>query len=48
VKRPIDILCGTDRIRLALDEGTSPRKLAADWKADVARFKARRKPYLLY
>jgi uncharacterized protein YbbC (DUF1343 family) len=48
VKRPIDILCGTDRIRLAMEEGLSPRKLAAAWKADVARFRARRKPYLLY
>jgi uncharacterized protein YbbC (DUF1343 family) len=48
VKRPIDILCGTDRIRLAIEEGLSPRKLAAEWKADVASFKARRKPYLLY
>jgi uncharacterized protein YbbC (DUF1343 family) len=48
VKRPIDILCGTDRIRLAIEEGLSPRKLAAEWKADVTSFKARRKPYLLY
>ena len=48
VKRPIDILCGTDRIRLALDEGVSPRKLTREWKADETRFRARRKPYLLY
>lgn len=48
VKRPIDILCGTDRIRLGIEEGLSPRKLSAEWKGDVARFRTRRKPYLLY
>jgi uncharacterized protein YbbC (DUF1343 family) len=48
VKRPIDILCGTDRVRLALEADVHPRKLAAEWKADVAKFKARRKSYLLY
>jgi uncharacterized protein YbbC (DUF1343 family) len=48
VKRPIDILCGTDRIRLALEGGLPAKKLAVEWKADVARFKVRRKPYLLY
>lgn len=48
VKRPIDILCGTDRLRRLIDEGSSPRKLAAEWKTLQARFKRRRAPYLLY
>jgi uncharacterized protein YbbC (DUF1343 family) len=48
VKRPIDILCGTDRVRLGIEAGVSPKKMAAAWKADVTRFKARRRPYLLY
>ncbi|HEX6737615.1 MAG TPA: DUF1343 domain-containing protein [Vicinamibacteria bacterium] len=48
VRRPFDILCGTDRVRLALDSGRSPRSLAASWKPDLARFRRRRRPYLLY
>ena len=48
VRRPLDVLCGTDRVRLALDAGQSPRALAASWKDDPARFRRRRKPFLLY
>ena len=48
LKRPIDILCGTDRIRLALEAGVSPKKLAPEWAKDVAAFKKRRARYLLY
>lgn len=48
LKRPIDILCGTDRIRVALESGVSPKKLAPDWARDVAAFKKRRARHLLY
>jgi uncharacterized protein YbbC (DUF1343 family) len=48
VKRPIDILCGTDRVRLGIEQGVSIRKMATSWKTDLTRFKTRRKPYLLY
>jgi uncharacterized protein YbbC (DUF1343 family) len=48
LKRPIDILCGTDRIRRAIEEGRSPRTLAAGWAKDVAAFRRRRAKYLLY
>ena len=48
LKRPIDILCGTDRIRVALEAGVSPKKLAAAWAKDVAAFKKRRARFLLY
>jgi uncharacterized protein YbbC (DUF1343 family) len=48
VKRPIDILCGTDQVRRTIDAGRSPRTLAAGWRKDVAAFRRRRAPYLLY
>src|SRR5262249_25663417 len=48
VKRPIDILCGSDRVRRSLDAGLSPRRLAPRWRSDLARFRRRRSPYLLY
>ncbi|HEY6553151.1 MAG TPA: DUF1343 domain-containing protein [Vicinamibacteria bacterium] len=48
VKLPIDILCGTDRIRRALERGKSPRTFEAEWKEDAAIFRRRRKRYLLY
>jgi len=48
IQRPIDILCGTDRIRRAIDAGVSPRRLVPSWKADLSRFRRRRAPYLLY
>jgi uncharacterized protein YbbC (DUF1343 family) len=48
VKRPIDILCGTDQVRRTIDEGRSPRTLAAGWRKDAAAFRRRRAKYLLY
>jgi uncharacterized protein YbbC (DUF1343 family) len=48
VKRPIDILCGTDRIRRVIEAGVSPRRLAPAWRSDLARFRRRRQPHLLY
>jgi uncharacterized protein YbbC (DUF1343 family) len=48
LKLPIDILCGTDRLRLALESGGSPRRLAAGWAKQAAAFRRRRAPYLLY
>ena len=48
VRRPLDVLCGTDRVRLTLEAGQSPRALASLWKPDLARFRRRRRPFLLY
>jgi uncharacterized protein YbbC (DUF1343 family) len=48
VKRPIDILCGNDRIRRAIEDGVSPRKLAGGWAREAAAFRRRRAKYLLY
>jgi uncharacterized protein YbbC (DUF1343 family) len=48
VKRPIDILCGTDRLRRAIEAGLSPRSFLREWKQDEAQFRRRRARYLLY
>lgn len=48
VKPPIDILFGSDRLRLALESGVSPADLAAEWCAPVAAFMAVRERFLLY
>ena len=45
---PFDILCGTDRIRRAIESGLGPRRLAAGWKSERARFLRRRTRGLLY
>lgn len=48
VKPAIDILCGTDAVRHTLDAGRSPRRFVRTWSQDQARFRARRRPFLLY
>jgi uncharacterized protein YbbC (DUF1343 family) len=48
VKPPIDILFGSNRLRLALEEGVSPRDIAAEWPGPVAAFNAVRAKFLLY
>jgi len=48
VKRPFDILCGTDRVRKAIEKGVSPKRLAAGWRKELAAFRRRRERFLLY
>jgi uncharacterized protein YbbC (DUF1343 family) len=48
IKRPIDILCGTDRVRRTIEDGSSPRKLVGGWQKEKATFHRRRAPCLLY
>lgn len=48
VKLPFDILCGTDQVRRAIQAGHSPRRLAAGWRSELAGFRRRRAPFLLY
>jgi uncharacterized protein YbbC (DUF1343 family) len=48
VKRPFDILCGTDQVRRAIEGGVSPRRLEPAWRRERARFVRRRAPHLLY
>jgi uncharacterized protein YbbC (DUF1343 family) len=46
-KLPIDILCGSDRVRRAIETGGTAA-LWREWSADEARFRRRRTKYLLY
>ncbi len=48
VKMPIDILAGSDRLRIQVEAGTSARDIAASWKAGVADFLQVRERFLLY
>jgi uncharacterized protein YbbC (DUF1343 family) len=48
VKLPFDILCGTDRIRKAIEAGVSPKRLVAGWRREEAAFRKRRARYLIY
>jgi uncharacterized protein YbbC (DUF1343 family) len=45
---PIDILLGTDRIRLGLEHHRPLGAIERRWQADLARWQRRRAPYLLY
>jgi uncharacterized protein YbbC (DUF1343 family) len=43
-----DRLAGTASLREAIDSGTSPARIVADWRPDLERFLARRRPALIY
>jgi len=45
---PIDVLCGTDRVRRALERGVGLAALTGSWRPALARWRRRRAPYLLY
>lgn len=45
---PIDILCGTDRLRTAIEHGQSLRTIERHWRSDLERWKRRRAPFLAY
>jgi uncharacterized protein YbbC (DUF1343 family) len=45
---PIDILCGTDQIRLAIQNADSLADIERAWQSPLARWKRRRLQYLLY
>jgi uncharacterized protein YbbC (DUF1343 family) len=47
-KLPIDLLCGGEGIRRAIEQGTSLARLERGWRAELARFLRARRPYLLY
>jgi uncharacterized protein YbbC (DUF1343 family) len=48
VKRPFDILCGTDAVRRLIESGASPRRLQPQWRRELAAFRRRRTRHLLY
>ena len=45
---PIDILCGTDAIRRAIERGTSIAMIERSWRPDLTRWLGARAPYLAY
>jgi uncharacterized protein YbbC (DUF1343 family) len=45
-KLPIDVLCGTDRVRKALEAGAAPAELEKSWQDELSRFRSDR--LLLY
>ncbi|MFT3742823.1 MAG: DUF1343 domain-containing protein [Pyrinomonadaceae bacterium] len=47
-KNPFDVVCGTDKIRGAIEEGTPLDLIEASWKAGIANFSIDRQKYLLY
>ena len=47
-RNPFDIVCGTDKIRLALESGASVRDIEAAWQPGLNEFIETRKAYLLY
>lgn len=48
VKLPIDILCGTDKVRRAIEKGEPLRRLPPLWRAELSSFRRRRARHLLY
>ncbi|QPG05355.1 DUF1343 domain-containing protein [Salinimonas marina] len=44
----MDKLAGTDALRKAILAGHDEAQIRASWQTDLARFKQRRRPYLLY
>lgn len=44
----IDLLCGTDAVRLAIDDGSTLRPLLDGWKEDSLAFELSRRDILLY
>jgi uncharacterized protein YbbC (DUF1343 family) len=48
VRLPFDILCGTDRVRKALESGASPRRFLSGWQRELSAFRRKRSKFLLY
>ncbi|GHO86156.1 exo-beta-N-acetylmuramidase NamZ family protein [Dictyobacter formicarum] len=47
-KLSIDLLYGSDALRLALDSGAEVAEILATWEPALTAFKERRRPFLLY
>ena len=44
----MDKLAGTDRLRVAIQQGKKAEQIRAEWQNDLQAFRKLRKPYLLY
>lgn len=47
-RRPIDLICGTERVRSEIDAGRPAREIAATWEADRATFEERVRGWRIY
>lgn len=47
-RNPFDIVCGTDKIRKAIESGASLESIESDWQANLAEFRSLRQQHLLY
>ncbi|MBM3316483.1 MAG: DUF1343 domain-containing protein [Candidatus Eisenbacteria bacterium] len=47
-RMPIDLLCGTDRVRRAIDGGADCAEIAASWEEPLRAYRERVGPLLLY
>jgi uncharacterized protein YbbC (DUF1343 family) len=47
-RRPIDLIAGTDELRLALESGATPEEMLRAWRPALEEFRERRRPFLLY
>jgi len=44
----MDKLAGTDKLRIAIEQGQSAQQIKQSWQASLKKFKQQRLPYLLY
>lgn len=47
-RNPMDIVCGTDKIRKQIESGVSLNEIEADWATGLSEFKELRKSFLIY
>jgi uncharacterized protein YbbC (DUF1343 family) len=47
-KNPFDVVCGTDKIRKAIEAGSGLNSIEDAWKEDVNDFRSARSQYLIY
>ncbi|MGH9820152.1 MAG: exo-beta-N-acetylmuramidase NamZ family protein [Pyrinomonadaceae bacterium] len=47
-KNPMDVVCGTDKIRKAIEGGVSLREIERDWENGLKAYVEMRKEFLLY
>nr|MBP9110976.1 DUF1343 domain-containing protein [Pyrinomonadaceae bacterium] len=47
-KNPMDVVCGTDKIRKAIEGGVALNEIEADWAEGMNTFREARRSYLLY
>lgn len=47
-KNPFDVICGTNKIREAIEQGKDLKSIGDGWQAGLAEFQKARAPYLLY